>query len=101
MEQHQPSEIVYHKGGGVTLSGPDASEFLYVAILASAMILYKAKISPGPGTINGRQALTAATKYTGVKYRSGEYDRAKADLKAWIETRRSAIPTRDERGTQS
>jgi hypothetical protein len=39
------------------------------------------------------QAVTAAEGYTGVTYKRGEYDRCRDDLKAWIETMKSAIPT--------
>jgi hypothetical protein len=32
-------------------------------------------------------------RYTGKKYKRGQHDEARADLKVWIETMKSAIPT--------
>lgn len=88
------SHITYSaKGNGVHFVGPDAVELFRVACLASAMGLYKAKINPGRGCMTGPQALKDATRYTGVSYKRGEYDLARADLKVWIETMKSAIPS--------
>ena len=88
------SHITYNsKGNGVSFVGPDAVELFRVACLASAMGLYKAKISPGPGCMTGPQALKDATRYTGIAYKRGEYDQARSDLKIWIATMKSAIPS--------
>lgn len=88
-----PSSITHHQSGAITFAGPDAVEVFRVATLASAMGLYKHGISPGRGCMTGPQALKDASRYTGVTYKRGEYDRAKVDLKVWIETMKSAIPT--------
>jgi len=89
------SEITYNaKGQAVSFVGPDAVELFRVACLASAMPLYKAGIRFA-GTMTGAEALKDATRYTGVKYKRREYDRAQADLKVWIGTMKSAIPQRE------
>ena len=38
-----------------------------------------------------------ATEYTGKPYKRGEYDKAREDLKLWIETMALALPIKDER----
>lgn len=85
------SSIIYG-AGGTSFVGPDAVELFRVAVLASAMGLYKAGIKPSRNAMTGPQALKDASRYTGVTYKRGEYDRAKADLKVWIETMKSALP---------
>lgn len=91
------SLVTYNKAGdGVSFSGPDAVELFRVACLASSMGLYKAGIRFS-GTMTGAEALKDATRYTGQKYKRGEYDRAKADLSIWIAEMKAALPseTRD------
>lgn len=87
------SLITYNqRGDAVSFSGPDAVECFRAAALASAMILYKAGMSPGRGTMTGPQALKAATRYTGQTYKRGEYDRARADIQEWVRQMKLALP---------
>jgi hypothetical protein len=73
-------------------AGPDAVELVRAAALSSAIGLLKAGITPTRG-FTGTKALAMCERYTGKKYKRGQYDAARADLKVWIETMKSAIPT--------
>lgn len=93
------SEIKYTTSGTM-FAGHDAVEVFRAATLASALGLLKAGITPMRGLTRTR-ALAMAGRYTGQTYKRGdaEIERARADLKVWIETMKSAIPTTDERRT--
>jgi hypothetical protein len=41
--------------------------------------------------------LKIASEYTGVKYKRGEYEKAREDLTTWIETMKLALPIEDNR----
>lgn len=88
------SEIVYSQGATM-FSGPDATELFRAATLASALGLLKVGITPTRG-LTSKKALALATRYTGQVYKRSEHERARSDLKVWIETMKSAIPTRCE-----
>jgi hypothetical protein len=88
------SSISYNrKGEAVSFSGPEAVELFRAGVLASALPLYAIGLRY-PGTISGPQALKEATKYTGVKYRRGEYEKAKTDLFAYIKRVQPTIPSK-------
>lgn len=80
------------KGRAVSFVGPDAIQIFRAAALASAMGLYKVGIRPNRH-LSATQALKMATEYTGVKYKRGEYDRARDDLSAWVQRAKAVIPT--------
>jgi hypothetical protein len=77
--------------GGTTFVGPDATELFRAATLMSALGLLKAGIVPTRG-LSSKRALAMASGYTGKKYKRGQHDLARADLKVWIETMKSALP---------
>ncbi len=79
------------KGEARCFAGRDAVEIFRAATLASALGLLKKGISPTRG-LTMKKALAMVGQYTGQAYKRGEYDRARADLKVWIETMKSAIP---------
>lgn len=87
------SSITYNKDGSAsTFAGRDAVEVYRAATLASALGLLSKGIKPTRG-FTAKKAFELAKRYTGQTYKRGEFDRARADLKVWIETMKSAIPT--------
>ena len=92
------SSITYTNGQGTSFVGLDAVEVFRAATLSSALGLLKAGITPTRG-LTAKKALAMVARYTGQSYKRGEFDRARADLKVWIETMKSAIPS-EERNAQ-
>lgn len=86
------SEITYHRGGGVTFSGPDAVAFVRAAALASSLKLYAvAKIIPTRG-VTITKMLAIATGITGKRYKRGEALKAAADVEKWAREMKAALP---------
>lgn len=77
--------------GGTTFAGPDAVELFRVATLASALGLLAHGITPTRG-LTSTKAFAMATVYTGKKYKRGQHEQARADLKVWCELMKSTIP---------
>ena len=93
----QPSERVLHKGGGVTLSGPDATRMMQAFVLASSLRLYaKTKMIPTRG-VTITYMLNMAAQFSGKKYKRGQAELAAADVQKWAEEMRAAIPVEDNR----
>ena len=86
------SKIVYGKGGNVTFVGPDATRLFSAAALHSAVGLLSHGIAPSRGWTMTR-ALKTVSSYTGKTYKRTQHAQARADLKIWIETMKSALPT--------
>lgn len=86
------SRIIHHDGGGVTFVGPDAVRVFQAAALSTGIGLLSRGIKPRRDWTMKR-ALAAVTPYTGRTYKRTEWAQAQADLKVWIETMKSAIPT--------
>jgi hypothetical protein len=85
--------ITYNeKGDAVTFSGHDAVQCYRVAVLMQSLSLLSKGIRPTRG-LTMKKALLIAKEYTGQDYKRTEWERAKADLKVWLETMKSAIPT--------
>lgn len=84
------------KGDAVSFAGRDAVEVFAAAALASGLGLLAVGIMPARGWTL-KAALAKAKTYTGQTYK-GKKDipRARADLKVWIETMKSALPTTQE-----
>jgi hypothetical protein len=80
------------KGEAVTFDGPDAVEVFRVAVLMQAIGLLSKGIKPTRG-LTMKKALLIAKEYTGQDYKRTEFERVRADLKVWLETMKSAIPT--------
>lgn len=89
-------KIVYNKDGSLSaLHGKDAVSLMRVATIICCLKMAIAT--------NGRMILTRgatptrllqmATEYTGQKYKRTEKERAIQDLKVWMETMKSALPT--------
>ena len=85
------SSITYGKGG-ITFAGPDAVAVFQAAALCSGIGLLQVGIKPRRGWTM-KLALANATRYTGQVYKRSEADKARSDLKVWIETMKSALPT--------
>lgn len=85
------SSITYSKGGTM-FAGPDAVAVFQAAALSSGIGLLQVGIKPRRDWTMTK-ALAKATEFTGVKYKRGEAVKARADLKVWIETMKSALPT--------
>lgn len=89
------SEIGYNKkGDAVSFVGRDAVEVFRVATLKSAIALLSKGIMPTRG-LTMKKALAMAKQYTGQDYKRGEHERAMQDLTVWIQTMKSAIPTKE------
>lgn len=85
--------ITYNqKGQAVSFSGPDAVECYRVALLMQSLSLMSKGIKPTRG-FTWKKAFAMAKTYTGQDYKRSEWEKAKADLKVWLETMKSAIPT--------
>lgn len=82
------------KGQATSFVGPDAVELFRAATLRSALGLLSKGITPTRG-LTGKKALAMVTRYSGQTYKRGEFERARADLHAWIETMKSALPTKE------
>jgi hypothetical protein len=80
------------KGDAVSFDGPDAVEVYRVAVLIQAIGLLSKGIKPTRG-LSMKKALLIAKEYTGQDYKRSEWQRAKDDLKVWLETMKSALPT--------
>ena len=88
----QQSEIIHHKSGGTTFSGPDAVNLVRAVYLRSHLRLYaKTGITP-TRTVTGPGMLKIATEYTGKTYKRGQYIMAAEDLDVWISTMQAALP---------
>lgn len=86
------SEITYNAEGEATcFSGPDAVEVYRAAVLSSALGLLRAGITPTRG-LTATKALAMCHRYTGRRYKRTEVEQARADLRVWIETMKSALP---------
>ncbi len=81
------------QGDAVSFSGHDAVEIYRAATLASALGLLSKGICPTRG-LTRRKALAMCERYTGQHYRNtvAEIERARADLRVWVQTMKSALP---------
>lgn len=86
---------ITHSAGGTMFAGPDAVKVFQAATLASGIGLLQKGIKPRRDW-SMKKALAMATVYTGVVYKNKDAEKARADLKVWIETMKSAIPTIQE-----
>lgn len=88
------SYIDHGKSGAITFSGPDAVAYHRAVSLQFALKLYKdsgGRIIPTRGmTIT--KMLAIATQITQKPYKRGQIDAAIADVKAWADTMRAALP---------
>lgn len=85
----------YHKDGSLACaSGTEAIECVRVATLMSAIGLLTHGIQPTRG-FTMKKALTMATTYTKVTYKRTEHEKARADLKVWLENMKSTIPVQE------
>lgn len=88
----QQSEIIHHKGGGVTLAGPDAVNLYRAVVLCSGLKFYAKTRMKLTRHATGPVMLSMATEYTGKTYKRGQYEQAAADVKVWIDTMKMALP---------
>lgn len=86
----EPS-IRYSKTG-TTFAGEEAVEVYRATVLWSSLGLLSKGITPTRG-LTVKKALALCTQYTGQSYKRTEIDKARNDLKVWIETMKSTIPT--------
>jgi hypothetical protein len=87
---------ISHGKGGTMFVGTDAISLYRASMVCAGLGLFKSGIRPSRGwTLT--KALRIATEYTGKPYKRTEVDRARADLKIWIDTMKCAMPVeRDE-----
>lgn len=90
------SEIVLNNGS-TTFAGPDAVNLFRAISLKSSLSLY-AKCGMRPTRmVTPTMMLQMATEYTGKKYKRSQHAQAAADMNAWIQTMKTALPITDER----
>lgn len=78
---HSKNVITYNtKGDAVSFNGPKAVNVYKAATLASALGLAEHGIGISRHGPTKTQLLNMATTYTGVKYKRGEYTKAKEDM---------------------
>lgn len=76
---------------GIMFVGPDATNLYRAAVIKNGLRLLKQGIKPSRNwTLT--KALAAATGYTGKTYKRSEADKAIADMTAWIDAMKAAIP---------
>jgi hypothetical protein len=80
---------------GVMYSGFDAVNLARAISVKSALRLAMSGLSIRGVTKTG--LLKIASEYTGKTYKRGEYEKAREDLTAWIETMSLALPIEDKR----
>jgi len=90
--QNQESYIVAKGNGMTAYVGPDATEYVRAATLASMLKLFaKTGIVP-TRRVSGSMLLKMATRYTGKTYKRGQHETAAADVKVWADTMKCALP---------
>lgn len=89
------SSVTITQSGGIMFSGPDAVNLARAISVKSALRLAMVGLSIRGVTKTG--LLKIASEYTGVKYKRGEYEKAREDLTTWIETMKLALPIEDNR----
>jgi hypothetical protein len=83
---------IKHSTGGTMLVGPDAVNLFRALTLKSSLGLYaKCGMIPTRG-VTITKILALATEYTGKKYKRGDAAKAEADVKAWCDAMRAALP---------
>jgi len=93
------SEIRHWKGG-TTFSGPDAVEYFRVAQLWAMMGVFEKPNGLRWKHLSKTLALRLAGERTGKKYKRGEFAKARADLKIWLDVAKSSLPIIDETGDE-
>jgi hypothetical protein len=90
------SYVKYDKEGHlVGFVGPDATRMFQAMVLRNGLGLMSKGIKPNRGwTIYG--ALKTASMFTGKKYKRTEVEKARDDLKLWIDTMKAALPNEEE-----
>lgn len=77
--------------GGMSFSGPDATNLFRAITLRSALKLHQVGIRAARG-ITGPKLFAMAKGYTGKTYKRGQHEAAIADLTIWIETMKLGLP---------
>ena len=87
------NEIIAHKSGGITFSGPVSTDLVAATVLKSALGLYAKGIKVNR-LYTLKNMLGAATRITGKTYpiHKNSVGRALNDLAEWIEATRKTIP---------
>jgi hypothetical protein len=89
-------KVIYDKSGQPrAFIGHDATKMYQAAVLLTGIGLMSKGIKPSRGwTMKG--ALARAEEFTGRKYKRTEWAQARADLKIWVMTMKSALPSETE-----
>jgi hypothetical protein len=77
--------------------GPDATRLFAATALRGAIDLYVKTGMKVNRAYTPTNMLAAAARITGQAYRRGQLPQASADLKAWIDAMRAALPVIDNR----
>ena len=87
------SSVTYNKhGDAVAFCGPDAVHLFRAASLVAGIGLLQKGIKPGRAW-SMRRALLVAGQYTGKQYKRKQAAEAVADLRVWISTMKTALPS--------
>lgn len=92
------SEVVIHKGGGVTFAGKDAVHLFRAISIKSALNLYAKTGMKANTAYTPTAMMRVATEYTGKTYKRGQCALAAADMQVWIDTMKAAMPVTDNTG---
>lgn len=94
------SKITVSSGGAVTFEGPDAIQLFRANQIRSALGLHKTGMRMSRGVTN-RILFEQASQITGKKYKMKDFDRAREDLKIWIDAMKAAMPIQHSEGLVS
>lgn len=84
--------IHYTEHGSTSFVGADAVSVFRALSIASGLRFYAKTGMKINRAYTPSNMLRAATEITGKKYKRGEYERAAADLTAWAQTMKAALP---------
>jgi hypothetical protein len=82
--------------GSTCFNGPDATKVFAAQVLSSALRGYaKHRLLMSRG-YTPTKMLVAATRYTGVRYKRGEYAKASNDLSMWVKAHLQMMQLQDD-----
>ena len=88
----ETSEVIVHKDGGTTFSGPDAVNLYRAIALKTALNMYARHGMQANRQLTPTVMLVEAGKYTGKVYKRGMYAVAVEDMQVWVDTMKLALP---------
>lgn len=86
------SRVELHPGGGTSFVGRDAVNLTRAITLKASLTLYAKTGMIPTRNVRATDLLRMASEYTGKTYKRGQHELAAADVGAWVETMKAAIP---------